>query len=112
MEGNLKVAPGATLKAGYDFTIPGDNNSAYVTFTNPEVTFTGVTCVSGATPTSSTITVAMPTQSYNSTNGRNWYPSGDQSSSLVYQGSVSVPNVCNGGDVDLANGGTFTAGIS
>jgi hypothetical protein len=113
MEGNLQLAPGATLKAGYDFTIPGDNNSVTVTFTNPEVTFTNVTCVSGATPTTSTITVPMPTpQSYTSTNGGNWYPSGDQSSSLVYQGSISVPNVCNGGDVDFQNGGTFTATIS
>jgi trimeric autotransporter adhesin len=112
MEGNLKVAPGATLMAGYDFTIPGDNNSVTVTFTNPEVTFTNVTCASGATPTTSTITVPMPTQSYTSTNGGDWYPSGDQSSSLVYQGSISVPNVCNGSDVDFQNGGTFTATIS
>jgi hypothetical protein len=54
----------------------------------------------------------MPTQSYTSTNGGNWYPSGDQSSSLVYQGSISVPDVCNGGDVSFQNGGTFTASVS
>ena len=53
----------------------------------------------------------MPDQSYNSTNGGDWYPSGDQSSSLVYQGSITVPDLCNGGDVDLARGGTFTATI-
>jgi hypothetical protein len=111
MEGNLQVAPGATLKAGYDFTIPGDNNSVTVTFTNPEVTF-DVGCANGATPSPSTITVAMPTQSYTSTNGGNWYPSGDQSSSLVYQGSISVPNVCTGGDVTFQQGGTFTGSIS
>ena len=112
MEGNLQVAPGATLKAGYDFTIPGDNNPVTVTFTNPKVTFTNVKCASGATPSTSTITVPMPTQSYTSTNGGNWYPSGDQSSSLVYQGSISVPDVCNGGNVSFQNGGTFTATIS
>ena len=111
MEGNLQVAPGATLKAGYDFTIPGDNNSVFVTFTNPKVTF-NVKCVNGMTPTMSTITVPMPTQTYNSTNGGNWYPSGDQASSLVYQGSISVPNVCNGGKVSFQDGGTFTATIS
>ena len=38
-----------------------------------------------------------------------WYPSGDQSSPLVYQGSVSVPALCGpGGKVSLAKGGTFT----
>ena len=111
MEGNLQVAPGATLKAGYDFTIPGDNNSVFVTFTNPEVTF-AVKCANGMTPTMSTVTVPMPTQTYNSTNGGSWFPSGDQSSSLVYQGSISVPDVCNGGNVSFQNGGTFTATIS
>ena len=93
-------------------TIPGDNNSVYVTFTSPEVTFTKVTCANGAAPTTSTITVPMPDASYNSTSGGDWYPSGDQSRPLVYQGSLTVPNLCNGGDVDLANGGTFTASIS
>jgi len=111
MEGNLQVAPGATLKAGYDFTIPGDNNSVFVTFANPEVIF-NVKCVNGMTPTTSTITVPMPTQTYNSTSGGSWFPSGNQSSSLVYQGSISVPDVCNGGKVSFQNGGTFTATIS
>jgi hypothetical protein len=111
MEGNLQVAPGATLKAGYDFTIPGDNNSVFVTFTNPKVTF-NVKCASGMTPTKSTVTVPMPTHTYHSTNGGTWYPSGDQSSSLVYQGSISVPNICIGGKVSFQNGGTFTATIS
>ena len=112
MEGNLQVAPGATLKAGYDFTIPGDNNPVTVTFTNPEVTFTNVKCASGTVPTTNTITVPMPTQTYTSTNGGQWFPSGDQSSSLVYQGSIPVPDVCNGGKVSFQKGGTFTATIS
>jgi hypothetical protein len=111
MEGNLQLAPGATLKAGYDFTIPGNNNSVFVTFTSPAVTF-NVKCASGMTPTTSTITVPMPIQTYNSTNGGSWFPSGNQSSSLVYQGSISVPDVCNGGKVSFQNGGTFTATIS
>jgi hypothetical protein len=111
MEGNLQVAPGATLKAGYDFTIPGNNNSVFVTFTHPKVTF-DVKCADGSTPTTSTITVPMPTQTYHSTNGGTWYPSGDQSSPLVYQGSISVPDVCHGADVSFQNGGTFTATIS
>ena len=83
-----------------------------MTFTNPEVRFV-LACPNGATPTPSTLTVSMPTpQTYTSTNGGDWYPSGDQSSSLVYQGSISVPNVCNGGKVSFQHGGTFTATIS
>jgi hypothetical protein len=111
MEGNLQLAPGATLKAGYDFTIPGDNNPVTVTFTHPEVTF-DVKCANGTTPTMSAITVPMPTQTYTSTNGGQWFPSGNQSSSLVFQGSISVPDVCHGGKVSFQNGGTFTASIS
>jgi hypothetical protein len=111
MEGNLQVAPNGTLKAGFDFTIPGDNNPVTVTFTNPEVTF-NVKCTNGQTPTSSTVVVPLGTQTYTSTNGGNWYPSGDQASSLVYQGSITLPDLCNGGNVSFQNGGTFTAMIS
>jgi hypothetical protein len=111
MEGNLQVAPGATLQAGYDFTIPGNNNSVTLTVSNAQVSF-AVSCVSGAAPSASTFTVTMPMQSYTSTNGGDWYPSGDQSSPLVYQGSVAVPNLCGGGQLDLAHGGTFTATLS
>jgi hypothetical protein len=74
MEGNLQVAPGATLQAGYDFTIPGNNTPVWVTFTSPELTFTSLTCANGAAPSASTITVPMPAQAYNSLNGGNWYP--------------------------------------
>ena len=112
MEGSLQAAPGATLQAGYDFTIPGDNTSTWVTFTSPQVTFRNLTCANGHTPASSTITVPMASQSYDSTSGAAWYPSGNQSSPLVYQGSVTIPDICGGGDVNLANGGTFTAAIS
>ena len=70
-----------------------------------------VKCASGMTPTMSKVTVPMPTQTYQSTNGGTWYPSGDQSSLLVYQGSISVPNLCNGARVSFQNGGTFSATI-
>lgn len=108
MEGNLRVAPGTTLRVGYAFKTPGDNDPVTVTFTNPEVTF-NVTDASGAT---STLTVPMPTQTYTSTKGSNWYPSSDQSSPLVYQGSIIVPDIFSGGDISFKQGGTFTANIS
>lgn len=110
MEGDLKVSPGTTLKVGYDFTVPGNHASFPLTVGMPQVVF-AVHCVSGATPSASTFTVSMPTQTYSVTNDQ-WYPSGDQSSPLVYQGSIAVPNLCGGGELRLDQGGTFTARVS
>ena len=107
MEGSLQVTPGTTLQAGYDFTLPGNKNSLTMTVSDAQVTF-AVACVSGATPLASTITVPLSAQTYQITNDQ-WYPSGDQSSPLVYQGSVTVPDLCGGGKMSLAKGGTFTA---
>jgi hypothetical protein len=112
MEGNLQLSPGTTLQTGYDFTTPGNHLSATVNFIAPQVTF-ALTCVSGATPSSSTLVVPMPSPSYTDTQGDpSWYPSGDQNSSLVYQGSISEPDVCSGGTVSFKAGGTFSTGIS
>jgi hypothetical protein len=110
MEGDLKVSPGTTLKAGYDFTLPGNNSSLSLSVNSPQVVF-AVNCVSGATPSSPTFTVSMPTTTYSVTNSQ-WYPSGDQSSPLVYEGSVTVPDLCGGGQLRLNQGGTFTASVS
>jgi hypothetical protein len=110
MEGDLKVAPGTTLLAGYDFTVPGNSQQQTLTVNNPQVTFI-VHCVSGATPSSPTFTVTMPTTTY-TFSGSGWVPSGDQHSSLVYQGSISVPNLCGGGQLRLDKGGTFSASLS
>jgi YVTN family beta-propeller protein len=107
MEGHLTVAPGATLKAGYDFTLPGNKNSLTLGVAAAQVTF-AVSCVSGAAPSASTLTVPMPAQAYQVANDQ-WYPSGNQSSPLVYQGSVTVPDLCGGGPLSLAHGGTFSA---
>lgn len=109
MEGDLKVAPGTTLEVGYDFTLPSNSFPYIVTFVNPQVVFTA-RCVSGATPSASTFTVTMPDQSYDDSS-QAWLPSGDQHSSLVYQASIAVPDLCNGGAVRLDKGGTFTADV-
>ena len=109
MEGNLIVSPGASLKAGYDFTVPGNNASLSLTVSSPTVVF-AVRCVSGAAPSAATFAVSMPQNSYSVTNSQ-WYPSGDQASSLVYQGSTVVPDLCHGGQLSLSKGGTFTASV-
>lgn len=81
-----------------------------MTVNDPAVTF-AMRCVSGATPSLPTFTVSMATQSYTVTNDQ-WYPSGDQHSTLVYQGQIAVPDLCGGGQLRLNQGGTFTATVS
>jgi hypothetical protein len=110
MEGDLKVTPGTTLKAGYDFTLPGNKQTFNVTFTNPQVVFT-VRCVSGAAPSQQTLTVPMGTATYAVPDSQ-WYPSGNQQSDLVYQGSIAVPDLCSGGKVRFDKGGTFSADMT
>jgi len=109
MEGDLKVSPGTELIAGYDFTLPGNKTSVSVTVNNPQVVFT-VHCVSGDTPSQSTFTVSMTSHTYSATDSQ-WYPSGDQHSSLVYQGAITVPDLCSGDQLRLNQGGTFTANL-
>src|SRR5262249_23763141 len=109
MEGDMKLAPGTVLNVGYDFTTPGNNSTFSVDVINPQVVFT-VRCVSGATPSQSTLAVSMPTDTYSVT-GSACLPSGDQHSSLVYQGSIVVPDACNGGLVRFDKGGTFSASV-
>lgn len=114
MEGDLKVAPGSTLKVGYDLTVPGLSSPVTINVTNPKVVFSNVHCASGATPTQSSFTVTMPDAIYHLTT-TDWYPSGDQHSPLVYEGSILVPNLCPGGTdhrVRLDKGGTFSATVN
>jgi hypothetical protein len=110
MEGALHLTPGTTIKAGYDFTLPGNHNSLYLHVTSAKLTFTGVRCTSNATPSATSFTLYFPTQAYQVTDDQ-WYPSGDQHSSLVYQGQTSVPNLCDGAALDLSHGATFTADL-
>jgi hypothetical protein len=110
MEGNLKVDPGTLIKAGYSFTLPGNHNPWTVSFTAGQVVF-GVHCVSGATPSQPTFTITLPNQSYSVIDSA-WYPSGSQSSPLVYQGSAPAPDLCGGGMLRLDQGGTFSAFLS
>jgi len=109
MAGDLKVMPGAPLMVGYDFALPGNTATFTASVSNPRVGFTA-RCVSGAAPSTGTFTVSMPNQTYTVSN-QNWYPSGDQQSPLVYQGTIAVPDLCGSGKVRLDQGGTFSATI-
>jgi hypothetical protein len=110
MEGDQKLSPGTVLEVGYDFTMPGNHAAATVTFVAANVTFQA-TCATGSG--GGTFTVPIANQTYSDAqNGTAWYATGDQQSAASYQGSVAVPNLCNGGLVRLQRGGTFTAGVA
>jgi hypothetical protein len=109
MEGNLKLKPGDVLLAGYDFTMPGKHAAASILFSGVTLSFQAK-CVSGSGGGS--IVVPMSDAIYNDTaNNNQWLPSGDQHSPLVYQGKVTVPNLCSGGQLSLQQGGTFNAQV-
>jgi hypothetical protein len=109
--GDLKLAPGTTLQVGYSLTLPGNKLGLFLTVGNPQVVFITHCTDKKVTPAAPTFTVTMPTQPF-AINDAAWYPSGDQKSPLVYQGSIAVPDLCAGGQVHLDKGGTFIATVT
>ena len=106
--GDQKVAPGATLAAGYDFTIPGKHPATDVLFVGGQVTFQA-TCVKG--PGGGTITVPLPDQAYSvAQDEKGWFPTKDKISDDVFQASTTIPDLCAGGLVRLGEG-VFSARI-
>jgi hypothetical protein len=110
MDGALHIAPGTTLKAGYDFTVPGNRATQTLSAAHPQVVFT-VACTDHSTPTQPTITITMPSGHYTFT-GSAWIPSGEQNSTLTYQGSITVPDLCGGANLDLSAGGIFSTTLN
>jgi len=105
MEGNLQIHPGDALRAGFDFTMPGSHPAATASFYNGSIALL-VTCANGAAPA---LAINLPAQTITDPSGSpSWYPSGDQSSSLVFQGTLTAPDLCAGGVMNDANGATFT----
>src|SRR5471030_2427770 len=92
MEGNLKINPGDTVQAGYDFTMPGNNSLITVSVSGISVVVSAVCQDSTPSP----IMIDLPNYTVTLSNSQ-WYPSGDQSSLLVKQGTFSVPaTFCSG----------------
>ncbi|MHB8695736.1 MAG: LamG-like jellyroll fold domain-containing protein [Solirubrobacteraceae bacterium] len=107
MDGTLQVAPGTTIAAGYDFTLAGNTKPFTVSFGSGKVSF-AVRCVSGSAPSQSVFAITLPNKSYSVTDS-NWHPSGSHTSPLTFQSSIAAPNLCAGGNLSLAQGGTFSA---
>ena len=110
MEGALQIKPGQTVSAGYDFTIPGNNSADAVSFTNGSVTISGP-CKGGSdNGQQQTLTISLPDYQQTASDGQ-WYPSGDQSSSAVWQGSTTS-SFCPGGFLDASQGADFSIDVA
>ena len=57
MEGNLTLNPGATVRVGYDFTMPGTHSTATVSVIGAQVAFASH-CVSGQSSGSFVVPIA------------------------------------------------------
>jgi len=113
MEGDLKVKAGTPFKAGYDFTIPGKHPLTNVLISGATIDF-AYTCPNGGGSSGDWI-VSIPDSGAiaDPANSSGWYPSGDQSSTLVYQLQTTVPTtLCGSQTVRIQKGGTFTAHVS
>ena len=111
MEGDLKLAPGATLDVGFDARIPGSHGATRLGFSNALASF-AFTCVGKAKGGTIGVPMSMPTQEYDvQGEDSKWYPSADRSSPLVFQGSYRVGQECGGATLRLGKG-VFTAAVS
>jgi hypothetical protein len=109
MEGDLKVSPGDVLRAGFDFTMPGGHPTTTAVFTSGYVALL-VTCPNGSSPP---LTIPLSDQTVvDPQDSTAWYPSGDKSSSLVYQGTLIAPDLCAGAVMDDARGALFTTAFA
>jgi hypothetical protein len=109
MDGDLKINPGDVLRAGFDFTMPGRHPATTAVFTSGYVTLR-VTCPNGSSPA---LAVPLTDQTVvDPENSTAWYPSGDQSSSLAYQGTLIAPDLCAGAVMDDARGALFTTAFA
>lgn len=105
----LDISSGEDVLAGYDLWMDGSHPETTVSLAGGSVT-TDVSCPDGS---SYTFAIPLPNASYFITAGDNsWYPSPNQTSPLVYQGSAAVTaaGACSGG---VAKSAYFSAlGVS
>jgi hypothetical protein len=113
MEGDLRVAGQQTINYGYAFALAGaaaHQAPYYVSVTGAQIVFLDIQCGAG-TPLTTSLVLPLPDQTYLAS-GSSWYPSSDQYSSLMYQGSAIVSSqLCPQSTVRLKNGGVFSATV-
>jgi len=108
MEGNLSIAAGDWIAAGYHFTMPGNHPTASVYFAYATLTLP-VTCADGTTHN---IVIPMnPGPWSDAANSSQWVPWQDQAAPSAFQGAVQAPDLCAGGLMNNQVGATFTADV-
>jgi hypothetical protein len=89
----LDINSGGTVSAGYDLYMPDGHPATTVSLAGGNVQ-TDISCADGS---SYTLAIPLSDQSYSiPENDDSWFPSPNQNSSLVYQGSATAA-VCVGG---------------
>jgi len=105
---SFDIHPGDSFRVGYDFTIPGNNDAVAVAWSNPRAVV-NYTCPDGS---AGAFAISMPNYKVTVSDGQ-WYPSGDQHSPLVFQGSLTAPDGCGGGATMHQNHiAVFTADVT
>jgi hypothetical protein len=90
----IRINAGDTVMAGYTLSMPDGHPTAEVTLAGGNVQ-ADVTCPDGS---SYTLTIPLPNQTYSiPADDDSWFPSPNQKSPLVYQGSTTASSVCSGG---------------
>ena len=95
MEGEQRLKPGTEIKGGWDFKITDFHTTKWnVTFAEGRIIFRHVACEKGETPLKELLEIPLPKEVYNSVFINEWFPSGEQSNALVYQGKATIPAIC------------------
>jgi hypothetical protein len=103
--------PGQTVVAGYDFTIPGSSQPTQVQVVNAYQQLT-VSCANHSAPLQPSIVILMPNVTYTApfTSSQGWVPSGNESVQASYEGSHVLPDLCQGGTIDVGQPGKMLFG--
>jgi hypothetical protein len=122
--GEVLVRPGDTLSVGYSFSLPGKHAAATITIDQAQVTLQAE-CQSSRHHhdcrhhhhdhgehhrAAGPIVVNIAKASYSaSQNSSAWVPSANPRDASTFQGSTTVPDLCQGGAMEIGDGATFTA---
>ncbi len=71
-----------------------------------------VSCANRSTPLQPSIVVLMPNATYTTPfpSSQGWVPSGNESVMASYEGSYTLPNLCNGASIDVGQPGQMMFG--
>jgi hypothetical protein len=109
MEGAIKIANGDFVSGGYVFEVKGNHSAMKVYMQNASIVFHG-SCSNGSSQ--NTLTLPLKAGPYNvAANDNNWQPTGDETSSVGFEGSITA-SVCGGsGELDASSGASFSGDL-